>query len=212
MKVRSIIIVIFLLGIFLHATDTVVDDVQNSRNQKFLILLNDNLLSTIQMMEAFNEQASEIYLIENGEVYNGFLMDMTMQCSNLIGGIRQAETMTDEMREKQITALLASIKPDVQFIEQEPDNEILQNTHSYLDSVNINLNDQLATLFKLILEEEKNVLNIGRVTQNYLRLHSHHFLFSLIIDFIEPADRLSPLNAVYLADIVRSVDSSLPKQ
>ena len=211
MRLKIVLALIILSFAFNYAEDIITEE-QDSDNKKFLILLNDNLLTTINVLQAYDEQASEVYLIKNGEYYNAFLMDMVMQCSNLIDKIRNAEEMPDFEREKQIRALIATIKPDVEFLNNEIEVNRNKQNRNYLQDVNINLQSQTASILKALLKEEEIILQKGEVTQNYLRLHSHHFLFSLLNDFIEPFDYLSELNANYLAEIVRSVDEALPKE
>jgi len=205
-----ILVTLFAVAFTFCSAEEMISEEQDSQNKKYLILLNDNIITTIQVLEAFNEQASEIYLIQNGEYYNAFLMDMAMQCSNLINEIRNAELMSELEREMQIRALLATIKPDVEFTASEVDSST--EDQSYLESVNLNLTDQIISIQKALLSEEETILEKGEVTQNYLRLHTHYFLFSLILDFIEPSEYLGKLNLNYLVRIVRSVDEALPKE
>jgi len=212
MRSKLIVLALIILSFTYNFAEEIITEEQDSQNKKFLILLNDNILTTINVLEAFNEQASEIYLIKNGEYYNAFLMDMAMQCSNLINEIRSADTISPLEREKLVRALTATIKPDVEFEIIGSDMELNIENGVYLTDVNTNLSRQLASLQKVIMNEEKIILQEGEVTQNYLRMHSHHFLFSLLLDFIEPSEYLSEINLNYLVEIVRSVDESLPKE
>lgn len=177
MKFINYLIILLLISINLGAQEMSITPEQDNMNKKYLIQLNDNLLSTINMLEAFNKQATEIYLIKQGDFYNSFLLDLTMQCSNLIGKIRQAEIMTAEDRELQIRALIATIKADVEYLPTDISDKQQQQNSNYLANVEKNLKSQIASVLQAIVKEEKVILEKGEVTQNYFRLHSHHFLF-----------------------------------
>lgn len=211
MRFLNIFLLMILLSSSLFAQDQVISEKQDEFNRKYLIQLNNNLLSTIDMLQVFNEKGQEIYLIKQGELYNSFLLDLTMQCSNLIDKIRQAEVMSPLARELQIRALIATIKADVEYNSEEVPEAQQRENSNYLTNVEINLNAQTASVLQAMVKEEKLILEKGEVTTNYLRLHTHHFLFSLLEDFIQPSDYLSPANENYLVQIVQSVDASLQK-
>lgn len=185
---------------------------QNSKNKKYLILLDEDLISTIEMLDAFHQKSQIIYQdIEHGQDYDQFLMTMTMECSNLIENIRNTEGFSANEIEMQIQKLIATIKPDVEFSEDIIQEEENNTNKTYLEDVESNLNMQKKQLFQFIVNEEEKILAEGVIDNNYMRLHSHNFLFSLILNFIEPEQYLSKKNRNYLVDIVKSVDESLPK-
>jgi hypothetical protein len=208
-KLLFLLILVFSVSI-IWADETITEE-QDLANKKYLILLNDNLITTIDMLQAFNKQAKEIYLIEQGDMYNSFLMDLTMQCSNLISKIRETEDMDALDRELQIRALIATIKPDVEFIYIEIEPEQNSSNRDYLENVEKNLLAQISSVLQEIIKEEKTVLEKGTVTNNYFRLQTHHFIFSLLEDFIIPSEYLSGINEDYLVKIVESIDDILQK-
>lgn len=211
---KNLIIIIILLSFssFLISEEIIVTEEQDEFNQKFLIRLNDNLLSTIDMLQVFNEKGREIYLIKQGDIYNSFLFDLTMQCSNLIDKIRQSEALSAPARELQIRALIATIKPDVEYNEKVISDKQQARNSNYLMNVEKNLQAQTSSVLQALVEEEKVILAKGEVTNNYFRLHTHHFLFSLLLDFINPSDYLSRANEDYLVMIVKSIDETLQKE
>ncbi len=212
MKFRFLLIILLLVAMQIFAQEEVITPEQDNMNKKYLIQLNDNLLTTINMLEAFNVQAREIYLIKQGDVYNSFLLDLTMQCSNLIDKIRQAEVMPPLERELQIRALIATVKADVEYKPVIVSDEEQRQNSNYLSNVGKNLKAQITSVLQAIIKEEQVILDKGEVSDNYFRLHTHHFLFSLLEDFIIPSDYLSPENENYLALIVQSIDDALQKK
>jgi hypothetical protein len=209
MKYKFVYILIIVITITSVSANEIISVEQDTNNRKYLISLNDNILTTIQMLQAFNYQGQEIYLIQNGDYYNSLLMDFTMQCSNLIENIRQAEELNPLDRELQVRALIATIKPDVAFDETEISPKQKVQNRNFLKNTDLQLQYRLKSILAAIIEEEKEILNKGEVTQKYFQLHTHHFLFSLLEDFIAPSDLLSPSNEKYLIDIVQSIDEAL---
>ncbi|KQC09906.1 MAG: hypothetical protein APR54_03555 [Candidatus Cloacimonas sp. SDB] len=209
MKYKFVYILIMVISITSVAATEIISAEQDANNRKYLINLNDNILTTIQMLQAFNYQGQEIYLIQNGDYYNSLLLDFTMQCSNLIENIRQAEELNPLDRDLQVRALIATIKPDVEFDETEISPKQKVQNRNFLKNAEIQLQYRLKSILAAIIEEEKEILNKGEVTQKYFQLHTHHFLFSLLEDFIAPSDLLSASNEKYLIAIVQSIDEAL---
>jgi hypothetical protein len=210
-RYQFLLILIFFAGA-ISAVDETITQEQDESNKKYLILLNDNLITTIDMLQIFNDKGQEIYLIEQGDIYNSFLFDLTMQCSNLIDKIRQAETFGALERELQIRALIATIKADVEYYERTISDELQEQNSIYLMNVEKNLQAQTSSVLQAIIKEEQVILEKGEVTNNYFRLHTHHFIFSLLSDFIIPSDYLSRRNEDYLVQIVQSVDAAMQKE
>ncbi len=183
---------------------------QNADNRKYLILLDENIITTIEMMDAFHKKSELIYQdIEHGQDYDQFLLSMTMECSNLLENIRNADVLTAEEREIRIASLIATIKSDVEFSNADVTESKDRENSLYLNNIQINLKSQKATLLKHMIKEEEIILELGKITENYMRLHTHNFLFSLILNFTQDSEYLSKINRNYLTKVIRSVDQTL---
>ena len=79
----------------------------------------------------------------------------------------------------------------------------------FLNTVKENFDLQLNTLLKEIMNEEKIVMENKIITLNYYRLHTHHFLFSLLSDFVEPSEYLSNNNREYLVLVTKAIEKSI---
>ena len=207
--------IIILLIAFILSSNTIfaedkVTEKQDALNKKYLILLAENIISTIDMLSTFNETSHYIgESVENGDQYKSFLLEMTLECSNLIEKIRDAEDMQKLEREMQIRALIVTLKPDIEYKSVKISKSENTKNKVYLADVIENLNRQIKTLLNGIMKEEKDIIESRSLTLNYLRLHSFHFLFSLLLDFIEPGLNLSKTNRDYLVRVTKSIDVSL---
>jgi len=212
MKYKLIYLLVIITAFTAVSANEIISAEQDASNRKYLINLNDNILTTIQMLQAFNYQGQEIYLIQNGDFYNSLLLDFTMQCSNLIENIRQADELEPLDRELQVRSLIATIKPDVEFDETDIDPKQKVRNRNFLKNADLQLQYRLKSILKEIVEEEEEILKKGEVTQKYFQLHTHHFLFSLLEDFVAPSDLLSASNENYLIAILQSIDEALQKK
>lgn len=207
--------IIILLIAFILSSNTIfaedkVTEKQDALNKKYLILLTENIVSTVDMLSTFNETSHYIgESVENGDQYKSFLLEMTLECSNLIEKIRDAEDMQKLEREMQIRALIVTLKPDIEYKSVKISKSENTKNKVYLADVTENLNGQIKTLLNGIMKEEKDIIESQSLTLNYLRLHSFHFLFSLLLDFIEPGLNLSKTNRDYLVWVTKSMDESL---
>ncbi len=71
-------LILITLGVLFLSANTNTGQIKN--NQLFLEELDKNILSTIQVLEAFNNNAQNLYDIEGADYYRRFLMDMTLEC------------------------------------------------------------------------------------------------------------------------------------
>lgn len=207
MKILNISILIVMLITCLEAWSGKQAETGNSL---YLVRLEDNILGTIDLLTAFNEKGKNIYdIIENGHYYNSFLLEMTMECGNLLQQIRNAENLTEEEQESLVRALLATLKPDVPFPEDRIGKKEDKANRQFLSDVRIGLDQQLKVLLTDILREEEVLFAEKAMTQKYLMLHSRHFLYSLLQDFVEPYAELSHANRAYLIEIIKSIEAGL---
>ena len=210
MKVKNLLLILLLILVSTLSSNEKITDEQDALNKKYLILLTENIIITIDMLSTFNETSHYIgESIENSDQYKSFLLEMTLECSNLIEKIRDAEDMQKLEREMQIRALIVTLKPDIEYKSVKISKSENTKNKVYLADITENLNGQIKTLLNGIMKEEKDIIESRSLTLNYLRLHSFHFLFSLLLDFIEPGLNLSKTNRDYLVRVTKSIDVSL---
>ncbi len=201
-----IIILLFIAGGCVYK----VSKKQDQNNQKYLYDLNINLLETIDVLSMFNETSQNMVdMIEGGDRYTTYLMELTIECSRLIEQIRLGENLDPIQKEGQIELMISSLRPEK--VERSSAISKKQNDENmeFLNTVKENFDLQLNTLLKEIMNEEKIVQENKIITLNYYRLHTHHFLFSLLSVFVEPSEYLSNNNREYLVLVTKAIEKSI---
>ena len=183
---------------------------QEKANLTYLYQLNRNLLSTIDMLTAFNKIANNMGPeISGSDFFSQFLLESTIQVSEIIQLIRNAENREPEEIDNSIRDMMSILQPhEIQLPAKISKNQNEENL-DYLKTLNQNLDFQIPTLLKELTKEEKIIAEIKKITPNYIRLHSHFFLFSVLKDFSEPQVYLSTMNRHYLVELSKAIDVSL---
>ena len=101
-------------------------DDEDYNNKLFLQNLDSNILSTIKITTTFNEIANRMVDIKGVDAYKRFLMDMTIECSNLRSMIRDTDENNAIEREESIKTIIFSIRSDSEYKIREVDDEINQ--------------------------------------------------------------------------------------
>ncbi|MBN2460579.1 MAG: hypothetical protein JXB60_03140 [Candidatus Cloacimonetes bacterium] len=211
MMPRRLYLLLLLIGIlFSGCLKDGVSKKQDELNRKYLYQFNQNLLSTIELLVTFNTAAQNMgESIEGSQQFSGFLMEMTVQCSSLIDLIRSAETLDPAEREGHIQLIMSNLRPQEITLPARIDKKRDQSNRLYLQSASDNLGRQLGLLLRDITREEQVIMTAGKVTADYFKLHSHHFLFSLLHDFVEPSELLSRFNREYLVELTRAIEMNI---
>ena len=211
--IKKIYISLIIFSICLSASAEQISRKQNDLNNKYLIELDNNLTQTINILTVFNDTANKIPDSITGlGTYKKFLMDMTLECSNLKRNIQNSKEESNMEREIFIQSLISSLKPDVQFLPVIIDNKKDDTNRKLMNVFLKRIQKHLSVLRKSILEEEKGVKESGIFNKYFLDLHSRHFIYLLTCNFIEPSGSLSRENRNFLLRIIRNMEDSLMEE
>ena len=92
------IVTALLLVTFLAGWADVVSEQQDADNQAFLSAVDKNLINTIRMLSAFEAGADRMDALKGVPEYRQFLMNNTIECSQMRNIIQQAQKDTPVMR------------------------------------------------------------------------------------------------------------------
>jgi hypothetical protein len=202
---KQITLILITLGFLFLSANTNTGQIKN--NQLFLEELDKNILSTIQVLEAFNNNAKNLYDIEGADYYRRFLMDMTLECGKIRNLIM--EGLRSENNEDSILPIILTIRSDIKLQKNQVTLEMDKQNREQLATILKDANQKISMLRKKIIEEEKEIVEIQRINKTYLGYHSYHFLYSLLQDYISVSDYLSIQNRDYLKQIVMNIIDSL---
>ncbi len=211
MKYVCITLILFFLC--LSASAEQISKKQDKLNKNYLIELDNNLTQTINIFTVFNDTANKIPDSITGiGTYKKFLMEMTLECSNIKRNIQNSKEESNMEREIFIQTMISSLKPGVQFLPVVIDNKKDHANRELLDIFFRQIQKHLSVLRKSILKEEKGVKESGTFNKYFLDLHSRHFIYLLTCNFIEPSENLSRENRDFLLKVVRNIEDSLMKE
>ncbi|MCD4796039.1 MAG: hypothetical protein K8R49_02570 [Candidatus Cloacimonetes bacterium] len=210
---KKIYILLIIFSLCLSASAEQISKGQDELNKNYLIELDANLTQTIKILTAFNDTANKIPDSITGlGTYKIFLMEMTLECSNIKRNIQTSEEESSIEREVFIQTLISSLKPDVQFLPVIIDNKKDDTNRELMDIFFQRIQKHLSVLRKSILEEEKGVMESGTFNKYFLDLHSRHFIYLLTCNLIEPSESLSRENRDFLIKIIRNIEESLMEE
>lgn len=203
---KLLVIVLIISTVFLIAK---ISKKQNINNRNFLLNLDKNILETIDLLTTFNDAANNMpNFIKGINKYKSYLMEMTIECSKLRKSISDSDTMTKDEREKQISLLIKSLKPDIPISNEKVSKKQDKTNSEYLDNISKQLNERVGMTFKDLMLIEKSFLGKKEIPDKYFRQHSRLFLFSLLLDFIDHEEYLSRMNRDQLMRIIRSMEKT----
>ncbi len=209
---RNKIILLLLTIVFsnLLFSENDISKKQNKLNEEYLQELDSNLIETIDLLAVFNETSKKIPETVTGvSVYRKFLLEMTLECSNIRQKIADSEKKNSIRHEILIQMLISGLKPDVQFLPVPIGNKKDLQNKQLLEIMNERIQKHVTTLRKSILYEEKVILESGTFNKYFLDLHSKHFMYILLLDFLKPGKKLSKENRAYLLIMVKEIEGSL---
>ena len=167
-------------------------------NQRYLAEFDRNVLLTIEMLTTFNDAVQTISMDLNGiGVYQKFLLEMTLECSSL-----REIVESDADSEEVIKNLISHLKPGVEVPSSIKSASVREKLVNYTKI----LEKRVTQLRKKIVLAEKNILESKTYTKQFLELHAKHFLYSLLLDFLQPAEYLSDENSVDLFFMVKDIE------
>ncbi|GEM_PF-2106061 len=206
------IVTALLLVTFLAGWADVVSEQQDAENQAFLSAVDKNLINTIRMLSAFEAGADRMDALKGVPEYRQFLMNNTIECSQMRNIIQQAQKDTPVMRVSRVREIIETLNPGITFsydavtAEQDEENRI------FLAKFGSVLVTEIKRLTELIVQREQTFEASQSIDKEYFNLHSHHYLFSMLLNVISPSKHLSATNRGVLAQIVHGVEAQLQKE
>lgn len=214
MKLRNSLIigiVILLASQLLFAKGNMKD--KDANNKEYMANLSDNLVNTIDMLSAFKDKMLEMPDETIGiNAFNSFLYEMASESSKLVQVLRDSDELSAIEREEQIKILIIAIKSDIDFKEKRVDSKLDGKNIALLGQLEAILRDRVKVLRKQILAREVLVNDTSEINMIFLDLHSRNYLYSLLLDFIAPADNLSSENRDILRQVVVGIQRTMAEQ
>jgi len=194
-------------------TAPAISDSQNLNNLTYLDELDQKLISTIDLIVAFNNSTQNIIdLVEGADMLNTFFMDYPLDVSALRTLIEDSRILDSQSREYAIREIFSQINP--QTLEVIEDIDPLQDKENqlYLEKRIPRLQNQLNNFRDKIIKEESSIIENSRLTNNYISLHNRHFVYLLLYNFSLNHHLLSPVNRQFLVDLIVLIDINIYKQ
>jgi hypothetical protein len=205
MKILFLLFFFFLLTILvLKATNL---NEQSNKNQIFLQKLDENLLSTLHVLEVFNHTARNMEDVEGAAIYERFLLDVTMECGKIRSSITHAQTELNQ--EEAIKSIILTLRSDLNLQSNNANIHTDVANKIELERIKTDLIRRISKIRKEIVREEKQIWESKKISRNYLGYHSHHFLYSLLLNYLEASDYLSMQNRDFLKQIILIIMNSL---
>ncbi len=188
-----------------------ISEEQNIKNKQYLVNLDLNVLETIDIMVMFNDASKQLPddTINGIYTYQKFLFDMTMECSNIRNDIKLSKVMTSNEREEHIAMMFATIRPEVIYTYKEIDNSHDLKNHETINELHERIKKYITFLQNEIIKSDKSVIENKSISKYFMNIHSQHFMFQLLSDYIVNSDKLSDNNLEYLLKIALSIENAL---
>lgn len=208
---RKLISIIMLLMLVNSIFSQNISDEQNIRNRQYLVNLELNVLETIDIMVMFNEASKQLPedTINGISTYQQFLFDMTMECGNIRNDIKLSKDMSPNEREEHITMMFATIRPEVIYTHKQIDNTQDLKNRETINELHERIKKYILFLQNEIIKSDESVIENKSISKYFMNLHSQHFMFQLLSDYIANSDKLSHNNREYLLKIALSIESVL---
>ncbi|MEA1972050.1 MAG: hypothetical protein U9N34_01990 [Candidatus Cloacimonadota bacterium] len=205
MKKFLIISILSIFGILFA-----ISPQQDEKNQIYLNNLDKNVAQSIQLIEEFNNAAQKNFETFKGvPAFTNMLMGYTLELAHIRRQISDAQTSSLLEKEKKIGDIIKILDPNIQIVVI---NKTEQKMKNYLDSVEIDLTKKITYLRKFIIEEEAKIVKSKTLNKTFFSFHTHHFLYSLLLDYIADYHHLSQENKKILYQTIQHIHSRLMKE
>jgi len=199
-----------LLLLFICNLSSEISKTQNNMNLIFLRELDDNLLETIKVMDAYNQATRNIpFEVLGTEKYQKYLMEMTMICMNLRNDISNSVDLNSFQREAFIYDLINSLKPDVKELIDPITKQQDLKAKRYSKLIAKRLGEHIKELRQEILDEEEKIMQSKTFDQYFFHLHSQQFMYQLVLDFMKDAEYLSKENRAFLIRVASEIEYNI---
>ena len=208
---RKLISIIMLLMLVNSIFSQNISDEQNIRNRQYLVNLELNVLETIDIMVMFNEASKQLPedTINGINTYRQFLFDMTMECGNIRQDIKLSKDLSPNERENHIAMMFATIRPEVIYTHKKIDNSQDLKNRETINELHERIKKYILFLQNEIIKSDESVIENKSISKYFMNLHSQHFMFQLLSDYIANSDKLSHNNREYLLKIALSIENAL---
>lgn len=206
---KNLTIIIILL---ITSSAMAISTKQDNNNLAYLDELDIRLINTIDLISAFNESMKGLVdnNVANAEDFSHFLMDLVLECSAMRKLITQTRDLDDFEREYSIPLLFDYIKPPDEISRHSsiaPDLD--KRNRIKLNEMYIEYEDKLNRIRGSIIKEEEIIIQNRALTPKFVALHTRHFIYHLILDFVADHQYLSAPNRQYLIDIIEAVERGM---
>jgi hypothetical protein len=188
-----------------------ISEEQNIKNKQYLVNLELNVLETIDIMAMFNDASKQLPedTINGINTYRQFLFDMTMECSNIRNDVKLSKGMSPNEREEHIAMMIANIRPEVIYTHKQIDNSQDLKNRETINELHERIKKYIPFLQNEIIKSDISVIENKSISKYYMNIHSQHFMFQLLSDYIANSDKLSHNNREYLLKIALSIENVL---
>jgi hypothetical protein len=206
-KIHLALIAVFIMLTFNMFGSETISKQQNENNIEFLKQLDANINGTLRILAAFNETTNKMPdLITGLELFSRFLMERTLDCSNLKKNIIDSKEMDPEDRETLIQILITTLNPEIKFLPFQITDDVDKRNREAMKVLHAGIVDHVIDLQKIIIQEEQGIIESETFNKHFFNLHSQHFVYQLLLDFMEPSQNLSKENRNYLLEMARALE------
>ncbi len=211
MKKRNFILIIVFVYLSVNLiADEEISKQQNKLNIEYLEQLDANINGTLKILTAFNTSANKMPdLITGLELFSQFLMELTLECSNLKKNMAESQDLEPMDREILIQMLISTLNPDIKLIPYYIDQSKDDQNREMMKIMHARIVEHIVNLQKKILQEEQGIVESETFNKYFFNLHSQHFVYQLLLDYMEPSEKLSKDNRNYLVKMVRTLEDIL---
>jgi len=215
---KIIIILIFIVLSISAIADSKISLEQNNLNREYLVEVDNNITSTLDLLTAFNNTLNKMpEYIEGSRLFSKFLMEMTMECSGMRNSIKESLTVNADERDLLIQILIANLNPGVELFSSEINEEENKSNKEEIAAIQKTMKFTVIELQKKIIVQEKGIVQSGTFNKYFFNLHTQHLMYQLSLNFAEPSEKLSSENRFYLLQIIReiqkiSAESMMPQE
>ncbi|HCX73518.1 MAG TPA: hypothetical protein DHM37_07360 [Candidatus Cloacimonas sp.] len=205
---RKIVILGLLMIFFASAlVSQSISEKEDLENKVYLSALDKNVLNTVELLDAFKTGMKKMQEKEYDKVeyYKSFLEDVSNECFLIRDNIFNSVNMQPEQRSEVVKDVIKSLKPDViyenKYIPAQQDRE----NSDYLDRISVKLMKKVNETLQNITKEEENIKKNEAISREYLKLHSQHFMYSMLLNYITPSEHLNKRNRNFLVKVAKEI-------
>jgi hypothetical protein len=206
--VRKIVILGLLMIFFASAlVSQSISEKEDLENKVYLSALDKNVLNTVELLDAFKTGMKKMQenKYDKVEYYKSFLEDVSNECFLIRDNIFNSVNMQPEQRSEVVKDVIKSLKPDViyenKYIPAQQDRE----NSDYLDRISVKLMKKVNETLQNITKEEENIKKNEAISREYLKLHSQHFMYSMLLNYITPSEHLNKRNRNFLVKVAKEI-------